>query len=1408
MATKTDRILGYLPGTFQALPRPTALYAVADAFGGELLAAENYLAEVMAAHWVDHADRGSEFILDLKQIAALYALAPRPDESVEEFRAHLKRYIRIFLEGTATVQGVLRVAAEALSLPIADAYEDMDTWWQRIGEELVTVTPRGDDAASLLLGLPAISAYGSDAKPAELFGTVALVGPFQPRPGATLRLAVDALDPVDIDLTGADGIEAIIAAINGAGLGQIATRAGSVIHLASPSVGPTARLEVAEVAGDAAQAVLGLPPRGYLATEIQTAKLVGSHDLSSGVDLSGKRFLRVLVDGTLLGEIDCGGANPESRSLDQIRDAINDALGLPLADHDGHFLSLASPTPGAAGSIALLEPAAHNAAALLFGPLEPLYLGKDAAPARFTGSRDLSDGVDLSQTSKIRLKIDGGAALTIDCAGADPARTRPDEIAATINGAIGQQIATLQDRFMGLTAPIEILFATPPEADATEHIFGLPPRLYRGQPARAAQITGSPDLGDGQNLWASYRLLLALDGAAAVNLDLRGGAADPANAGLNEITAGVNTGLGQTVASHDGKHLTLRSQKKGGDSSLKVVRLETTRKARFATRAFITEEASQMVFGSITKEARGTAASFARIVGSPDLNRGVDLRENRYLRLAIDGGPAVEIDCAGARPRATTAAEIAAKINAASQTVASVEGRHLALESPTEGVAGRIAFEPVLVHDGLSRLLGLPAGSTRGRSGTRIVFTGTVNLGGAPTDLPENAAVKLGVDDTDPLEIALGEGSFSLNALANKINTALGFAAAIEDGTHLMLASSRAGSDSRVEFAEPGGTDVTSMLFGISPPRGYSGEAAVSARVVSELETSGGLGLSRNLVLRLAVDGKAVDVAIPANEADPLPTSLAQVVATINEQMAMDVASAEADRLVLTSPIKGLAARIDLAAHIAGDARKALFGDVPDLTTGDDALPARLVGDSEFLDPVDLSRRGKIRLVVDGSRYQDIEVAGEVARTTFPDEVVAAINRVFPAMASLDEEGRLSLVSPTAGEDSLLRLEPPRALELIEYPPVPAAVSVLVSHGETTTLDNPGAAEVPLQIEIHAAQGMDGLSLTNLTTGLHLRLQCLLEIGESLMLSSDEKSGQVAIIHAVDGSWRPVPPDEIRIEPEGAAITVPRGRSRWLFTSCHVARFNRAYFNKDRFAGGQKVEQGVFDISRFGAQPPPPDQAVIAVFAGGPIEPPVRIDFRWMSHLPGTFRLHLPADLPARFGARFNQARFGQRGQTAQAYPDSVNEPLDDADHLVKLITNTPNSLVKAEVVALVPLGWVASVEPFRKPRFLTLGGPDQEAALYLQEEGVPGFIQLKAREKGAWGNLISVTARKSGPARFDVTLTYEGGRFENAREIARGEPLGVLAAALLKPSPVGVLQAKAAGITALISREGVEPYR
>ncbi len=168
MPTKTDRILSYLPQTFKTSPRPVSgyypdtqrpavLYPVADAFGNELLLGENCLAAIMLAHWVDFADKNALQINDLGKMAALYGLVPWLDESgnslesVEEFRDHLKRYVRTFIEGTVTVQGILRITAEALALRINDAPEQMDSWWVR-GENSVvtTVEPLGHDALNQL----------------------------------------------------------------------------------------------------------------------------------------------------------------------------------------------------------------------------------------------------------------------------------------------------------------------------------------------------------------------------------------------------------------------------------------------------------------------------------------------------------------------------------------------------------------------------------------------------------------------------------------------------------------------------------------------------------------------------------------------------------------------------------------------------------------------------------------------------------------------------------------------------------------------------------------------------------------------------------------------------------------------------------------------------------------------------------------------------------------------------------------------------------------------------------------------------------------------------------------------------------------------------------------------------------
>jgi hypothetical protein len=260
-----------------------------------------------------------------------------------------------------------------------------------------------------------------------------------------------------------------------------------------------------------------------------------------------------------------------------------------------------------------------------------------------------------------------------------------------------------------------------------------------------------------------------------------------------------------------------------------------------------------------------------------------------------------------------------------------------------------------------------------------------------------------------------------------------------------------------------------------------------------------------------------------------------------------------------------------------------------------------------------------------------------------------------------------------------------------------------------------------------------------------------------------------------------------------------------------AARFDEATFDHANFAGGPCLEQGVFNVSRFDYLPP---EREAAVYAGGPGGPPVQVNLQWTTYQPGAFTVNLPADLPENFGARFNQARFALPGNTPEVHSGVVTEPVTDADYIVTRI-NAMSHLVQAKGVPIVPLGWRPQVMPFFHPRAqdLTGGNDNDPAAIYLAETGVPGFIQLTATVAGKWGNTIQVTARHASPGRFDITIGYEGARFENARQVVFAgkvlepgeDPLPALISEVLKPRPVGVLQGKAAGVLVKVTRDQTE---
>jgi hypothetical protein len=1618
MPTKTDRILGYLPATFDTslTPPRTVLYSVANVFGNELLLGENSLAAIMLAHWVDFADKNATEIDDLEKMAALYGLVPWRDESgqsletVEEFREHLKRYVRTFVEGTVTVQGILRVTAESLALRIADAPEDLDRWWTRGRDAVVTIDALGNDA-SAQLNFDRPSARGSAALPAHIDGTVDLSEGINLTGANILRLKVDGSFE-EIDLT--EGIaptdplalQQVVDIINKPPRPTIASHDGRYLKLTSLTSGPTSRLEVINGLHDASLPLLGLAPRTYHGVEATAADVKGTADLSSPIDLSDDRYLRLEIDGQQ-EEIDCAGDNPPQTTLANVRDKINNAFpGLNVASDDGNHLILTSPKKGIGSTISVQPPAAQNAAPKILGVPSIFAAGVDALPARADGTRDLRAKVDLSERANIRLRIDSGPAKTINCAGVEPEKTERVEIVAAINAAFSAPLANVTERGVSVSSPTggstsQIVFEKPNAGDATFDIFGIGPLSFQGRAATKAHLTATPKFTEsiGLDVRASNFLSLSVDGGTPVEIDLQEAAEDlqeSQSLPLEKVAEHIDNSVGEQIASTDGEHLFLASPRIGSISQLEILPRETANERRFVTRATIVDEAAAQVFGFFAKEARGQSAVAARLTGGPDLSQSVDLRDTRFLRLQVDTLAPIEIDCAGARPRATTLPEIIEKINTAlkskgvTKDVASDDGKHLVLISPVAGATSRLAIEPPRVA--LDRLMDVEPETFRGADATTVKFTSTIDLT-AGIDLPPNAKIKLAVDGAAPVEIVLGDQATvhrSPSEIVNTINTALLAPVAKTDGRRVQLISAKKGIDSRIDFQTPSADDVTKEIFGITPPRAYHGANATPAKVVGRRDLSGATDLTVFRFLRVSLDGgpgKTFDCA--AKAAKPEAATLAEIVNSIGPEVAS--ASANGKYLILTSASTGQTAQITLESFADGDAAKALFGSEPLAASGSSALPAVVTGTTSLRLPVDLSRRGVLRIAVDGGPTAHIDVAGAVPAKTALDEIVARINAVFQNVAAGNVDDQLQLTSPNTGPESTISVQPLRYLEVIEYPPRAAApLSFSTRHNDSWSITNEGVTDTFAEVNITAPQGTVGPGLVNLEVGWTIRLFIVLEKGETARLFRDTRLGLRAEVIRAGGQAYPVPGSKILVGPIGAqawvpfdkpwvltgdgflqlnnpqargvvrltnlhpktqitvdtlehdissptnqtieangelarlvgrvktykdkyqlvdgsdnpivdllpgpdvklraylnkavkvegpihggtppvmlvqfitrlfdvtlsagkngapvdenylgvsigvgtidpdslvthinagiaqngisklvraedlhkdlVLSLPPGKSEFRYLDCLGSRFDRARFDRSRFPDGVCGERGIFDVSRFSNAPP---EKVGAVFASShPFsEPPVHIEFRSRKFAAGSFVVNLPADLSPRFGGRFDDARFGQDKNSPELYAGAVIEPEDDPKFLVKLMdpqSGHESDFVKATLAGNVELGWTAARIPFRKPQFLTLGGPGRAARLYLSGEGLNGFIKLDAKQEGAWGNEIAVSAREVGPAIYDVSVFYRGACFEQARAIALGI-VNQKVNNVEQPGPTGVLQAKAAGVRADATRD------
>ncbi|MBZ2199652.1 hypothetical protein [Occultella gossypii] len=1424
---KADRILANLPPTYAVRGDPSALRAFTDAHGGELQSAENSLIAVMRAHWVTFADAGEPAITDLALFAALYGLAPRPDESVAEFREHLLAFVRTHLEGTVTVQGILRITAEALGLHIEDA--SLDAWWDRAqgdrapGEVdvLTTSAPRGADAASAVLGIGAARVAGRDAAPGRLVGSVDLGAGIDLTGAHTLWVALDDGGAIPADLTTgvadpASASAAELAAALDAELGTaVATVEAGHLVLTSPTTGPGSAVAVEDGPDDAAELVLGLAPRRYTGAGSRRATITGRADLSAPVDLRVARYLRIVLDADHVAEVDCaaGAADPAAVDVAEITTAINAGAGVPVATDDGRFLTLTSPTVGEAGSVALTEPAAQPATTALFGSAPRLAVGTDATPARVIAGRAIGSGVDLRGHSQLRLGLDAAPAVTLDVAGLDPAATTPNELVTAINEGLGTECASHDGARLSLASssegPTAVLRIEEVDGDAALDVLGLRPRSGRGTAPVTANLTGTADLSGGMDLSSRNLIRLAVDGGEPVEIDLRAGVADVTAADVGELADAVNAALGaedDPVAGDDGAHLILTSPTAGAAGSLEVDPIVTTVRRRFVTRARVLDEAATTVLGFTARTARGLPGTSARLTTSTDLSGGIDLTGGSFLRVVVGDSGAVEVDCAGPRPRATTAAEIAQHLaDGVPGLEVSTDGRAVVLLDPTPGAASRVALEPPYPLDAADQVLGAGAiGSVTGTGAAGVHFTGTVDLeAGVP--LPADAALRLGVDGAAPVDVPLGDGitpaTLGLARICAQINVALGAPVAAHDGAHVLLTSPTVGGDSALVIEAPAaGTDATPAVLGIPAPRTYTGLAATAARVVGTVDLTGGADLGARHLLRLRVDGGApVDVDLTsAPGASGGPVDLAAITAAIRAATTADAASVPMPgglALALTSPTTGPASRLEVSRAEVGDAAPLLFGAAGRAVTGTDPTPATIEGEVDLLAPVDLTERSVLRLRLDHGEPVDADLAGVTPSATLGAEIVAAIEAVAPGVAALGATDRLVLTSPTTGPDGAVEVVPTRHLEVVEYPPTTDTVTAALAHGGVLVFSSSGSADVPGRVRVDSSGGVHGPRLTDPAAGWSVHVDTTVPAGGELILEW-APGGVGARVRGPSG-WHPVDPALIHVSAGGGPgpLTVRRGRNRWSWTECDAARFDEAVFDEDSFAGGPCVEDAVFDVSRFSPAAVPARFTATADRAAS-----AHVTVTWDSHTAGAFEVNLPADLDPRFGRPFGEARFG--AAEPELIAGVVTEPLGDDDNVITRV-NAESALIECSPAPTVPIGWRAVALPFREPVHLSLGSGTQPARMYVSGPGLaPGFLEVRAADPGTYGNDISVSMRVVGPEIYDVTVHLPGARFENARAVVAGPEPPTLAERLLDPTPIGVGTAKAAGIRAVVTRD------
>lgn len=107
--TPEESVFRRLPAPYRKAGKETAAFALARAAGLSLDGLERLSRQVLQAHYIDHLGD----LDDAERLAALFELAPWPEEDLAEFRFRVKLVARIYLEGAATSRQMLQMIGAA-----------------------------------------------------------------------------------------------------------------------------------------------------------------------------------------------------------------------------------------------------------------------------------------------------------------------------------------------------------------------------------------------------------------------------------------------------------------------------------------------------------------------------------------------------------------------------------------------------------------------------------------------------------------------------------------------------------------------------------------------------------------------------------------------------------------------------------------------------------------------------------------------------------------------------------------------------------------------------------------------------------------------------------------------------------------------------------------------------------------------------------------------------------------------------------------------------------------------------------------------------------------------------------------------------------------------------------------------